>query len=140
MSVLVNRGKDTSEQLRKISLSSTTVNNGSTLFFGQIMERACTIQQGQATGIGVSGSPALVLGVLRFANATSFTIGTSMLITEYGTSGYAAYSLPVAGSSLLQLQKGDVLNIQQVGGVGAATKVTIVELVVQDLQDVRTWY
>jgi hypothetical protein len=51
-----------------------------------------------------------------------------------------SYSLQAAGSSQLSLQKGDLLVATQGGGTGAASTSTIVEVVVQNIQDIRTWY
>ncbi len=137
---IINRTKDLSEQQRKISIYATTTTNLATFYSGQIVERPCTIVSGQATAYGVSGSPQLLLGVLRFSSSTSFLIGTTYAVATYGTSGYLAYSLPAAGATTLNLQKGDVINMQTLGGTGAAAAGVIVELVVQDIQDIRTWY
>ncbi len=136
----INRDKDFSEQQRKLTLYATTTTNLSTFYIGQIIERPCTIVQGQATAYGVSGSPQLLLGVLRFSATSSFLIGTTYAVATYGTSGYLAYSLPAAGATTLNLQKGDIITMQQLGGTGAAAAGVLVELVVQDIQDIRTWY
>ena len=92
---------------------------------------------------GVSGTPSIMLGALRFQGSTgaaSFAIGSSFNITSYATSGYMSYSLPAAGSTLLQLMKGDILIAIQGGGTGAASTMTSIEIVAQNIQDVRTWF
>lgn len=144
----INRTDDVSQQQEIYSLnafggfSSTiaAINSGSTIYCGTIIPRQMQIQQAQATSFGVSGAPQLLLGCLRFSNGTSFVIGTTMLVPAYGTSGYLPYSLGTAGSTTLNLVKGDVLVMQQLGGASAATTGVMMSVVVKNLQDFKTWY
>lgn len=138
----INRTDDASQQQEILSITNNVLTvNGSTLYCGTVVPRAMSIQSIQLTGFGVSGAPQALLGCLRFANSTSFVIGTTTLIPAYGTSGYLPYSLAAAlGATTLSLQKGDVLVLQQLGGVGAATLGVSVDIVVKNLQDIKSWY
>lgn len=144
---IINRTLDSSEQQDIFTIScagsglSLSVVNGSTFFAGIIVPRACVIQSAQATALGVSGSPQVLLGALRFGtSASSFVIGTTMAVPTFGTSGFMPYSIGAAGSSQLNLQKGDLLNLQHLGGTGAATTNTIMTIVVKYVQDIKSWY
>jgi hypothetical protein len=136
----INRTDDVSQQQEILSITNNVLTvNGSTLYCGVVVPRAMTIQSVQLTGFGVSGAPQALLGCLRFASSTSFVIGTTTLIPAYGVSGYLPYSL-AGGTTALQLQKGDILALQQLGGTGAATLGVNVDIVVKNLQDIKTWY
>lgn len=145
---IINRTQDASEQQELWTIGcagsglSLSVINGSTFFCQMVVPRAVQIQSVQATALGVSGSPQILLGALRFnsSGAASFVIGTTMALPTFGTSGFLPYSLGAAGATTLNLQKGDLLVVQNLGGTGAATTNTIVNIVVKNLQDVKTWY
>jgi hypothetical protein len=145
---LINRDNDVSEAQELWSLQangsglSLSVVNGSTWLASMVVPRAVQIQSVQATALGVSGSPQILLGALRFnaSGAASFVIGTTMALPAFGTSGFLPYSLGAAGGTVLNLQKGDLLAFQQLGGTGAATTNTIVSIVVKNIQDIKTWY
>lgn len=145
---LINRDNDVSEAQEVWSISaagsglSLSVVNGSTFLAALVVPRAVTIQSAQATALGVSGSPQALLGALRFNSngAASFVIGTTMALPAFGTSGYLPYSLGAAGATTLNLQKGDLLVLQQLGGTGAATTNTIMSIVVKNIQDIKSWY
>jgi hypothetical protein len=90
---------------------------------------------------GLSGSPIVGLQISRFvvgSGATTIPVnGSSLLtITAFSTSGQQLHSVPAAGSSLVQLLKGDVLQAVTSGANTAATYVF--ESVVQTLQDVKS--
>ncbi len=145
---IINRTQDSSEQQEifviaasgGVTATTSDLINGSTFYCPVVVPRACVIQSIQATAFGVSGTPQLFLGCLRFANTTSFAIGTTMAIPTFGTSGYLPYSLGAAGNTQLNLQKGDVLNARILGGSGAAVTSFIVNIVVKNTQDIRSWF
>lgn len=136
----INRTDDASQQQEILTISNQVLTvNGATLYCSTVVPRAQTIQSIQTTCFGISGAPQALLGCLRFANSTSFVIGSTALIPSYGVSGYMSYSLQ-GGTTALQLQKGDVLVLQQLGGTGAATLAVSVDIVVKNTQDIKTWY
>ncbi len=142
----INRTDDVSQQQEILSvnlsmLGQSNIVSGTTIFCGTIVPRAMQVQSIQHTCFGISGAPQALLTVLRFGStAVSFIIGTTSLIPAYGTSGYMAYSIGAAGSTTLNLAKGDVLALQQLGGSSAATTSVIMNVVCKNIQDIKTWY
>lgn len=138
----LNRTKDLSEQKEGIKMGAVTVANATT--FGYVpIERSMTIVDCKTMAQGISGSPVVFLSVFRFtgvSGSASFTIGSSFVLGAYSSSGFLTYSLPAAGSTTLSLQKGDILFCTQNGGTGAATTATTIEVITQNLTDVKTWY
>lgn len=138
----INRNMDVSEQKEPKVLSVLNPVNTSEVIFPP-MERACTITDAKVSLLGISGAPTVHLRGLRFIAGTggsSFAIGTSFAVTAFGTSGYMSYSLPATGASQLALQKGDALVAIFGGGAGAAATTATIEVVVQNIQDIKTWY
>ncbi len=144
----INRTDDASQQQEVLTISymntgsggTALIATGSTLYCNVVIPRAMQIQSVQSTCFGISGAPQVILGALRFVNGTSFVIGTTSLIPAYGVSGYMGVSIGAVGSSQLLLQKGDVLVAQQLGGTGAASTSTVINVVVKNMQDIKSWY
>lgn len=94
-----------------------------------------------AIAVGISGSPTSQLALERFvvgAGLTVIAIGGALTHTAIGTSGAQGFSLPAAGSSLLDLAAGDCLTLQT-GGANTAAKVLHVSAVLQSLQDIKSF-
>lgn len=139
---IVNRTMDASEQKESIKISVISPVNGSEVLLPPF-ERAVTISDAKVSLLGISGAPTMFLRGLRFIAGTggsSFAIGSSFAVTAFGTSGYLSYSLPATGSTLLNLQKGDCVAVVFGGGAGAACTTATLDLVVQNIQDIKTWY
>jgi len=139
---IINRTMDLSEQKEAIVVSTTLPVNGTEVLLPP-MSRNVTITDVKTSLLGFSGAPTVHLRALRFIAGTggsSFAIGTSFAVTAFGTSGYMSYSLPAVGSTLLNLQKGDALVLIHGGGTGAACTTSTVEIVVQNMQDIKSWY
>ena len=144
----INRTDDVSQQQEIITIGglnysgggSALIATGSTLYAGYVVPRAMTIQSANVTCIGISGAPQALLGCLRFLSTASFVIGTTTLIPAFGTSGFMSYSIGAAGSTTLNLAKGDLLVLQQLGGATAASTNTMMNIVVKNLQDIKTWF
>lgn len=139
---IINRTMDASEQKEAIKVVVASPINAMEVILPP-MERACTVTDARVSLLGISGAPHIHLRALRFIAGTggsSFAIGTSFVTTAYGTSGMMSYSLPAAGSTLLNLQKGDCLVVNFGGGSGAAATTACMEIVVQNVQDIKTWY
>ena len=136
---IINRTLDDSEQKEAFAAPVRTVINTLEVPI-KIVERPCTLQQISIVGDGLSGSPTALLRVNRFGGA-SYVIGSTMLVPDVGLSGPILYpSLPAAGSTLLNLQKNDVVSVLFGGGTGAAADVATVDIVVENIQDIKTWF
>ena len=139
---IVNRTMDASEQKESLVVSQNNVVNSQDLI-GNVIERSKTLVDCKIAMLGVSGSPTVLLKALRFVNGTggsTFLIGSTFAVTTYATSGWLSVSLPASGSTLLNLQKGDVLVAVQGGGTGAASTATTIEYVLQNTQEIKPWY
>lgn len=106
-----------------------------------IVPYPCAIQAAYFAAFGLSGSPQYNLKVSRFtsAGATSISVGISN-ITVSVAAGVSSSSqgwsgLATLGSTLLQLQAGDVLVVGTAGSNAAADDLSIA-LVVQKTQDI----
>lgn len=135
---IINRTKDASEQKEALKVTTGAAVN-STEFIIAAAERPMTISKVVASCIGISGAPTGLLRVTRFGGASYF-IGASFLIPAVGTSGVMGVSLPATGSSLLLLQKNDLLTVAVGGGTSAAANSVLVEVVVQNAQDIKGWF
>src|SRR3954468_7911762 len=139
---IINRTMDASEQKEPKVISVLNPVNASEVILPPL-ERAMTLSDAKVSLLGISGAPTVHLRGLRFVAGTggsSFAIGSSFAVTAFGTSGYLSYSLPATGSSQLALQKGDAIVVIFGGGTGAAATTATVELVLQNVQDVKGWY
>jgi len=138
---IINRSMDDSEKKESVRIAVRLPINGSEVIVP--IERACTITDVKTTLLGISGAPDMHLRGLRFIAGTggsSFAIGSSFATTAYGTSGILSYSLPATGSTLLNLQNGDALVVAFAGGSGAASTSVVVDIVLKNIQDIKTWF
>lgn len=90
---------------------------------------------------GLSGAPNFSLWLQRFivgTGITSIVMGTSQVITTFGTSGAIGFSLNGSGASF-PLQAGDQL-ILSTAAANTATASTSVTLVIQALQDIKSHF
>lgn len=139
---IINRTKDASEQKESLTAVATLPVNGQDIPVA-IIERPCVVTDAKVTLLGISGAPTVLLKALRFVAGTggsTFNLGTTFAITAFGTSGFISYSLVAAGGTQLNLQKGDMLVAVQGGGTGAASTATIIDVIIQNVQDIKTWY
>lgn len=139
---ITNRDKDSSEQKVEFTANFGAVPTGTTLQLA-IVPFPAELKAVRAAANGLSGSPAVAIQVLRFitgAGMTSISGGaTTLTLQAVGTSGVQSAVLATAGSSLLQLQAGDIILASH---SGANTNVLGVSysLVLQALQDIKTHF
>lgn len=138
---IVNRSLDSSEQRRVEKREVKLAATGEDHFVFQA-PHAMQLEDVKAVASGVSGSPEALLEIKRFvagAGLTTIPVGNSLAIQAMGTSGPLSFSLPASGSSLLELQKDDVLNVATAGS-DAASDNLVISAVVRSLQDIKSWY
>lgn len=143
---ITNRAKDASEQKDVYTLtmgvgangaSAAPVNTGTTAWIG-LMPYPGVLQSARSISMGLSGAPSVAFQILRFAaGGTTIAVSiSSMILNEVGTSGVLGYSgLAAAGSTLLSIQAGDVLQIQT-GVANTAARSLVIEVVVKKIQDI----
>lgn len=138
---IVNRTMDESEQQESLKVNASTVVNTNERQVA-IIERACVIQKVRSTCTGISGAPTGLIRVFRGGGGgATFNVGLTFLIPAMGVSGaMAGLSLPAAGSTQLNLQKDDLVSVIFGGGTGAAFDHGTVDIVVKNIQDIKTWY
>ena len=137
---IVNRTMDASEQKMQMDQVISTTKTGVAY---PIFRAPCpmVISDARSAAMGISGTPTSTLNIQRFvlgAGLTTIAVSGALTVLAQGTSGPQQYSLPAAGSSLLQLQAGDVLVATQ-GGANAGFNSLYVALVVNATQDIRQW-
>lgn len=133
---IVNRDLDASQTKEVFYFSHATLSTGATRWIG-LVPYPCTVQSMRATGVGVSNLQ-IALQAQRFAGGnTVIALGISNLaLANFGTSGAPGYSgLAAAGSTVLNLQAGDILMIETSVANAIATSV-ILEVVVKKTQDI----
>ena len=136
---IINRTNDVSEQQEAYKGGFQTVIDTNERLLA-VVERAQTIQQIQSTCLGISGAPTGMIRVIRDVG-TTFNVGLTFLIPAVGVSGaMGGLSLPATGDTRLNLIAGDVVSIIFGGGSAAAATNITVDLVVKNLQDIKTWY
>jgi len=135
---LINRDKDASEQKEVINVPFSALGTGLTLVAWQV-PYPCTVVDCRIGAVGLSGSPTIVFKTDRFIVGTGNTTGTGIAGTytelALGTSGPFQASLQATGSSLLDLQRNDVITLQT-GGANAAVAALHLQIVVKKTQDI----
>lgn len=140
---VLNRDKDASEQRYVFGYNSQVTVGVSGLIQLGIAPCASQLLAVASNAFGLSGSPILGVQVQRFvvgSGLTTIPVNSSSLLTivAYSTSGMQTHILPAAGATLVQLLKGDA--IQLVSSVANTAAQYEVEAVVQILQDVKSDY
>ena len=135
---IANRSKDASEQKQVISEGiQDTVTAEAELVYH--VPRAMNLLAAKSVAVGLSGAPTSTLRLNRFVagvGLTTISISSALTAVAIGTSGVQSFSL---SASSIALQKDDVIDCLA-GGTNAALKSNMVSLVVQDLQDIKSFY
>ena len=140
---LVNRDKDATEQRYVFTNNQSAVVGVSALIHVGIAPCGAQLLQVVSNAFGLSAAPTVGIQIQRFVVGSGLTTiplnGSSLLtISAFSTSGMQVHVLPAAGSTLVQLLKGD--EIQLVTSTASSAANYVVEAVVQILQDVKSDY
>ena len=137
---IVNRDLYSTQQRDTYSASLVNTVTGATYNLMTVPYPATLIAANVAAN-GLSGAPNYSLWLQRFiagAGITSIVMGTSQVITTFGTSGAIGFSLNGSGASF-QLLAGDALILSTAAANTASTS-TSVTLVIQALQDIKSHF
>ncbi len=139
---IVNRDKHASEQKEVIQSRETSVATGVVRHMF-LAPYPCTLEGVRVAALGVSNAMQVAFEKYYFvagAGATTQPIGISNLVlVNAGTSGIQGFSgLAAAGSTLLKLQAGDVLQYTTSVANGNATNLTV-EAVIKKTQDIVSY-
>ncbi len=139
---IVNRTLDPSQQQVMQVANYGAVVTGATLHVA-VIPSPSILKQIKIAVAGVSGTPTYDLRVLRFivgSGVTSIAGGATTLTgTAVGTSGIQTLVLAAAGSSFLSLIAGDLLTLTSGGANSAVTNISVAS-VIQDTQDILSWF
>lgn len=144
---IVNRDLGQTEQMRGLaSVLSTSVaaSAGSSFHVAQV-PYPCTLMAISVAANTVSGAPVVSCDIKRWSGAgvtTISNVGTSLTVTAHGIStAYQSMSMAAAGSTLLSLQAGDVIVINQnFSGGNVAVGNAVFSAVVQATQDFKQFF
>lgn len=140
---IINRDLGSSQQMRDFqNVITTTVGASAGAGFHAVQcPFPCTLKAVAVAANSVSGAPVIAIDIKRWSGAGVTTIayaGSTLTVTAHGIStAYQSVSLAAAGSTLLSLQAGDVIVVNQLfsgGNVSAANMV--VTAVLQATQDI----
>lgn len=141
---IVNRDLDISEQIHDISAVISTAVGASAGADFQVCQMPWpgTLQGVAIAANSVSGAPVVQVGIKRFTatGLTTISVGSTLAVLAFGLS--AAYTMiplqGVAGSTLRNLQAGDVVVVNQLfSGGNVAIGNAVVTACVAAVQDIR---
>jgi len=141
---IVNRDKNASEQMEDFSavITTTVAASAGQVFHAVQAPWPCTLQRVALAANSISGSPVVAIDIKRFTAAGLTTIAyvsTTLAVTAFGLSAaYQSISLAAPSSTLVQLQAGDVVCVnQQFSGGNVACGNMVVTAVLQATQDIK---
>lgn len=144
---IVNRDLDISEQTRVLSaVVSTSVGaSAASNFFVAQLPYPATLKGVAVAANSVSGTPQVSVSIQRFTAAGATVIayaGSTLAVVAHGTSvAYQTVTMATAGSTLLNLQAGDVVILkQEFSGGNVAISNAVVTVSVTALQDVKKFF
>lgn len=138
---IVNRTLDATEQ-KQVFEETIVLTATATAYPLLTVPHPMNMTDAKCVAYGLSGAPTGALQVNRFvvgAGATTIAIGGALTHVAYGTSGMQTFSLPALGSTLLALQKGDVIQLLT-AGTNAGLLNAQVSLVCQSTQSIKSWF
>ncbi len=137
----INRTRDVSEQKEVVAVMIDDTITGR-IYPVYVAPRAQTITDAKSMALGLSAAPTAALFLNRFVigtGAASYAIGGALTVSAFGTSGYQTFSLPATGNSVLAMSAGDFITVKAAGS-GAALTDHLIEIVVQNIQDIKSWF
>ena len=138
---ITNRSLDVTEQKEVIQASYAAVATGATLL-NAVVPYPCTLTDIRVAAIGLSGSPTYTFYVGREYIGAGFSaqaVTGALTAQAVGTSGIQRASLLAAGSTLLNLQAGDVVFAVS-GAANTAVTGLAIALVAQATQEIKSYF
>lgn len=136
---IVNRDLDASEQKMVYPFALNPLNVGVTAV-AAIVTTPGTLVGAQIQAQGLSGAAVVSCEILRFnagAGVTGILLGATLALTSVGTSGPQSYTLPAAGSSLVQVLSGDMIVFRNIPANTAAA-LFAGSVVIKATQDIKS--
>lgn len=141
---IVNRDLDVSQQIQEFgAVLNTTVGASAALnFFVAQMPFPATLKGVAVAANSISGAPQVSVSIQRWTAGGATVIpyvGSTLAVLAHGASAaYQMVTLATAGSTLLDLQAGDVVVLkQEFSGGNVAIGNAVVTVAVKALQDIK---
>ncbi len=138
---ITNRDLDVSQQkIIKQFASSSTIATSATMLVAMVPAQG-VLKNIQLSAFGLSGAPHLEINILKFAGGQTAVsgVGNTLVVTAFGTSGAIGFSLAAAGSSLLQVNAGDLI-VLKTGNANTAMGTCVVDVVIGAVADYMAVY
>ena len=135
---ICNRDLDQSEKVQAIEYTQLAVATGATVVVGLVASPA-RLHKIAVAAYGVSTTPTYNLEVHRWTSAGLTVIAPGSAVTlaaNFGVSGGAVSATFNSGSSLAQLQAGDLLVVKS-GGANSAAAILTLAIVLEATQDIK---
>jgi len=137
---IVNRDLGTSQQRQELDFVTNSATATGVTLLGPIISSPCNLEAVAVAALGLSGAPEYSFSVLRYSAAglTAIALGVSNIViaAAAGASGSAqGWSGIAVGTTLCQLQRGDMLSIVSAGANTAAAKLAV-KFVVRKTEDI----
>ena len=136
---IINRDNGASQQQDVYNVSVGALGTGVTKHL-VVVPYPCTLQSIRNSAQGLSNALTLSFEVIRGSGSSGIAIGISgMVVQNRSTSGVVGFSgLAAAGSTLLNFQAGDVVQMISSGSNGAVSDL-VMQLVVKKTQDIVSY-
>lgn len=141
-----NRDLDPSQQKIDyiVPLVTTVAASAGSYFPAFAAPFPCTVKAIRAIVNSFSGAPVIGFSKRWFVAGSGATtvdaVGVTFTATAYGTSGLQSVSLAAAGSTLLNLNTGDLFMVNQIFSGGNVAANAIYEITIQATQDIVTHF
>lgn len=139
---IINRSKDTYEQYEVVNFQIGALATDVTKEF-YVVPWPCQAIEAHAVAVGLSGAPTYSLQVQRFIVGTGATVITGLAADQavgaFGTSGVVELTMATSGSTLLNLEAKDVIEIVSATADTAVTGFNLA-LVLKKTQDVLSFF
>jgi len=136
---IVNRDKDSSEQVYTVEFATNTVVAVSATLYAGAVSSPGQLLETKVAGWGLSGAPVYTVQIHRWtsAGATIIALGGGLTLGgAFGLSGAMVGETYVANSSLAALQAGDVLVLKS-SGSNTASSALVANFVIKATQDIK---
>lgn len=144
---VINRDFDVTEQIKDLAVLLSTAVGASAGTSYQVahLPYPATLRGVFIAANSISGAPVVSVDIKRWTSGGVTTIpyaSTTLAVLAYGASAaYQGVSLAASGSTLLNLQAGDVIVLnQQFSGGNVAIGGAVVTTCVQAIQDIRAHF
>ena len=137
---IVNRDLDTSQKKESVQSVVASLALGASHAVIAVPQYPVELKYVAVSPVAIAAAPVLSLEIIRFVTGAGLTvipgIAATLAVAAHGTSGVQGFSLAAPGSTLLNLQSGDMLGIRIPGASGAVTTMGV-NVIWNPTQDIK---